>query len=780
VTVEATDLAPVVAASVVAGTCAVTGLTRVGLDAAGSLDPEGAALRYSWAFVTIPPGSTVSFNNPSVANPTFVPDTEGTYQMRVFVSDGTNMAASDILSLESSGPTDMVPIAGDDQTGGVGTTLPVDLEVEVSNACGALVASAAIEWIGVNASPDPATSFTGSHGRATTSVTLGSELGTASVTATLLGTGSSATFAFTAVPGPVAQILMDEVEPTPVNATTPVTITFRATDAYGYLVDELVSFDVNIGSLPTSATLDDDGDGDCTTGGATRMSVTTTNGVATAEVCNTTAEDVYVAVENVVAPGAGTVRVGGRITWRTDDFESDTGQYQTTGTRNPWELGPPTYPPGLSGYSPVQVRGTVLGGELDTSGSFFGDVTALQTHVDTTYPVGAVYSATLELNHFYDLEYSSRANCYSNAQLWASCYGCTLLMPEGGYNGNDCYFTSAPAFTGTSNDFAPIRFDLAGVAGTAFDLYWSVTFYEQSGGAGWYIDDLRLWGMVQYPRIRFVAGAPVEARVLAENSGVVQACAPVTIAGSITDAFGNVSNGSGVEISLTATGNGEFIAGLLGDDFTPGAPPGTATIKTVNGTFSMLLADPAATAEDVTVTAAITGHPVGPEGTTIATFSDPLVTENVVPGACADGMDNDCDGITDCADPDCSGEPECQLELCYNGLDDNSDGLTDCEDPQCYYTSECESTLAAGNCNGIDDESWYGVYAVDEFACNCVATTGCDDIDFGDFGSPYVCHTGLASLTPTGQPFCAPDCRLYDWCSMESFRCDTGTGECQL
>jgi PKD repeat protein len=779
-TVEATDLAPVVVADVVAGTCAVTGLTRVELDATGSLDPEGAALRYSWAFVTVPPGSMVSFNNPSVANPTFVPDTDGTYQMRVFVSDGTNMAASDILSIESSGPTAIVSVAGDDQTGGVGTTLPADIEVEVKNACGALVASAAVEWIGVNASTDPAVSFTDGSGRAATSVTLGGELGTASVTATLLGTGSIVTFTFTAVAGPVAQILMDDVGPVPVDATTPVTITFRATDAYGNLVTEPVSFDVNIGLLPTSATIDDDGDDDCTTGGVARTSLTTSDGVATAQVCNTTVEDVYVAVENVVAPGAGTVRVGGRVTWRSDDFETDTGQYQTIGIRNMWELGPPTYPPGLTGYSPVQVRGTVLGGELDTSGGFFGDTTMLQTRVDTTYPIGEVYSTTLELNHFHELEYSQSVNCYSNAQLWAGCYGCTLLLPEGGYNGNDCYFTGVAGFVGTNEDFAPVRFDLAGSAGTAFDLYWTVTFYEQSGGAGWYIDDLRLWGMVQYPRIRFVAGAPVDARVLAESSGVVQACAPVTISGSLIDEFGNMSNASGVEISLTATGNGEFIAGLVGDDFTPGTPPSTATIETVNGRFSVLIADTAATAEDVTVTAAITGYPVGAEGTTIATFNDPLVAENAVPGACADGVDNDCDGLIDCADPDCSGEPECQFEICDNGLDDNSNGLTDCEDPQCHYTPECESMLIPGSCNGIDDEDVYGVYGVDEFACNCVNTTGCDDIDFGDFGGPYVCQIGLGPLTPTGRPFCAPDCRLFDWCSLEGFQCDIGTGECEF
>ena len=47
---------------------------------------------------------------------------------------------------------------------------------------------------------------------------------------------------------------------------------------------------------------------------------------------------------------------------------------------------------------------------------------------------------------------------------------------------------------------------------------------------------------------------------------------------------------------------------------------------------------------------------------------------------CGDGIDNDCDGLTDAADPDCA-EPE--PEVCDNGVDDNGNGLIDCEDPQC-------------------------------------------------------------------------------------------------
>jgi len=53
---------------------------------------------------------------------------------------------------------------------------------------------------------------------------------------------------------------------------------------------------------------------------------------------------------------------------------------------------------------------------------------------------------------------------------------------------------------------------------------------------------------------------------------------------------------------------------------------------------------------------------------------------------CSDGADNDCDGLVDCADPDCAAAPECippPAEVCGNCTDDDRDGLTDADDPDC-------------------------------------------------------------------------------------------------
>jgi hypothetical protein len=50
---------------------------------------------------------------------------------------------------------------------------------------------------------------------------------------------------------------------------------------------------------------------------------------------------------------------------------------------------------------------------------------------------------------------------------------------------------------------------------------------------------------------------------------------------------------------------------------------------------------------------------------------------------CGDGMDNDCDSLVDCDDPNCAAAPRCWPETCGDCIDNDGDGKTDYEDSDC-------------------------------------------------------------------------------------------------
>ncbi|MFO0684797.1 MAG: hypothetical protein U0234_22260 [Sandaracinus sp.] len=158
---------------------------------------------------------------------------------------------------------------------------------------------------------------------------------------------------------------------------------------------------------------------------------------------------------------------------------------------------------------------------------------------------------------------------------------------------------------------------------------------------------------------------------------------------------------------------------------------------------------------------------------------------------CNDFVDDDCDGLLDCADPDCRNRPGCGptdagpprdagppndggttprnelgVAACSNGLDDDRDGRTDCADPDCSPfgpMGEC--------CNGRDDN---GDGNVDEFTCRCFDQSFCGGVGTLD----QTCWTSSYSI-------CAPRCNFYggnSFCQMflpGMPTCNAMTGECQ-
>ncbi len=200
--------------------------------------------------------------------------------------------------------------------------------------------------------------------------------------------------------------------------------------------------------------------------------------------------------------------------------------------------------------------------------------------------------------------------------------------------------------------------------------------------------------------------------------------------------------------------------------------------------------------------------------------------------SCADGLDNDGDGLIDCADPDCDSQPcanggTCAMStcrgtrseagLCDDGIDNDMDGLIDCADPDCVAslcTSSNKCTTAAhcdatGACDGgvprtcttpdagcrepngtCDPTSGACAYAQVD------AGTACDDHDLcteGDAckadgtcgGTALVCNSPPNGCFTTAGATCIPGDGGCRYAVAASMSCDDGnactqTDECQL
>jgi len=132
---------------------------------------------------------------------------------------------------------------------------------------------------------------------------------------------------------------------------------------------------------------------------------------------------------------------------------------------------------------------------------------------------------------------------------------------------------------------------------------------------------------------------------------------------------------------------------------------------------------------------------------------------------CNNGIDDDGNGLIDCKDPACLGDPACFVpghEICNNGIDDDDDGLVDCKDPDCSQDPTC--VIHPGNeiCdNGIDDN---GDGLVDCTDPQCKTFPAClradcrADVDFGAIASSGASVTRTMSTVGATASYgtCAP------------------------
>lgn len=67
------------------------------------------------------------------------------------------------------------------------------------------------------------------------------------------------------------------------------------------------------------------------------------------------------------------------------------------------------------------------------------------------------------------------------------------------------------------------------------------------------------------------------------------------------------------------------------------------------------------------------------------------------PEVCANGIDDDADGLTDCDDASCDASGACEVSLtfCQDGEDNDGDTRVDCEDEGCRTGGFCESVVVS-------------------------------------------------------------------------------------
>ncbi|MBI2889246.1 MAG: hypothetical protein HYY13_00520, partial [Nitrospirae bacterium] len=142
---------------------------------------------------------------------------------------------------------------------------------------------------------------------------------------------------------------------------------------------------------------------------------------------------------------------------------------------------------------------------------------------------------------------------------------------------------------------------------------------------------------------------------------------------------------------------------------------------------------------------------------------------------CNDGINNDCDGMTDCSDPDCAGASNCSGGSCPTYVTQATCPTSTC----CWETSTntCKTTgtCSGGGCTttpaGATSEFWTGIYYCNDGINNdCDGMTDCSDPDCAGASN---CSGGSCSTFVT-QPTCPTSTCCWD---NATYQCK-GSGQC--
>lgn len=154
---------------------------------------------------------------------------------------------------------------------------------------------------------------------------------------------------------------------------------------------------------------------------------------------------------------------------------------------------------------------------------------------------------------------------------------------------------------------------------------------------------------------------------------------------------------------------------------------------------------------------------------------------------CANNLDDDCDGLTDLQDPDCSNcgmdadcddSNPCTSDSCIMGLCHNDSAAMDgsnCDDGYwCTVADRCENGVCSGNlrdCDEYDEECGYGVCDLDVDSCVAQPLADGTDCDAGSWCS--VDNTCTSGVCGGGVE---RDCSDSDQCTEDA--CDDQSDSC--
>ncbi|MGL1886928.1 MAG: fibro-slime domain-containing protein [Reichenbachiella sp.] len=159
---------------------------------------------------------------------------------------------------------------------------------------------------------------------------------------------------------------------------------------------------------------------------------------------------------------------------------------------------------------------------------------------------------------------------------------------------------------------------------------------------------------------------------------------------------------------------------------------------------------------------------------TDASSTEQIPEDEVSYEACTDGIDNDHNGLIDCAEAKCQLFLICTLQendrvTCTDGVDNNADGEADCDDSVCEKYDYCHENTIHQCYDALDNDN-DGAVDCDDDECKIFELCSESTLAF--------CNDGLDNDND-GTADCAdPDCFIYSQCGeLSAGLCDNGVDD---